>query len=68
MEGLMEERKTIPEWQEEFDVFVVDPDGFDRSNPDLYFELFTEEEFMKGLLRSTCIFGSNFRCKSGGNH
>lgn len=47
-------RKTIVEWCKQFKVVIVDPDGFDRKDPDLYKRLFTEEEFMQGMMRSSC--------------
>jgi hypothetical protein len=51
----MEERKTIKEWEPIFQVEIYDPDGFDRTDPDLYSRKFTREEFEQGMLMSTCI-------------
>jgi hypothetical protein len=51
----MEERKTIKEWEPIFNVEIYDPDGFDRTDPDLYSRKFTKEEFEKSMLMSTCI-------------
>lgn len=47
--------KTINEWEEIFEVKVIDPDGFDRTNPNLFEETFTKEEFEKGLAVSTIM-------------
>ena len=50
----MEEmRLTIEEWELFFQVKILDPDGFDRKNPNLYNEKFTCDEFKAGLERST---------------
>jgi len=46
-------KKTITEWEKETGVKILDPDGFDRSNPNLYDLEFTKEEFIKGVLGST---------------
>jgi len=48
-------KKTIPEWEEEFKVSVLDPDGFDRKDPNLMKKKFTKEEFLDGLITSTII-------------
>lgn len=47
--------KTINEWEEIFELTILDPDGFDRTNPTLYNEVFTKEEFEDGLMRSTIM-------------
>jgi hypothetical protein len=52
----MEERKTIEEWSKEYEVVIYDPDGFDRTDINLYSRLFTREEFEKGMAFSTCLF------------
>jgi hypothetical protein len=44
-----EVKKTINEWGKFYGIRVLDPDGFDRSDPNLYTKLFTKEEFKKGL-------------------
>jgi hypothetical protein len=51
----MEERKTIKEWEPIFNVEIYDPDGFDRTDPELYNRKFTKAEFEQGMLMSTCI-------------
>ena len=50
---MTEEKKTIPEWEEEYGVDILDPDGFDRSDPNLYEKKFTKEEFEEGLMYCT---------------
>jgi hypothetical protein len=55
------ELKTISEWEKETcniggrksKVRILDPDGFDRRDPDLYKRLFTREEFEQGMIMST---------------
>jgi hypothetical protein len=58
------EKKTINEWEKVFDVVIYDPDGFDRSNPNLYNELFTRDEFLKGMYLSTIMMKAD---KLGGS-
>lgn len=48
--------RTIKEWDEIFGIVVYDPDGFDRTDPYLYKRVFTEEEYLKGVQTSTCMF------------
>ncbi len=50
---MSELKKTIEEWSDIYGVYIFDPDGFDRSDPKLMERKFTEEEFKKGLWRST---------------
>lgn len=47
--------KTIREWEQYYgDKFrVYDPDGFDRTDPNLMTRTFTKAEFLKGLGGST---------------
>jgi hypothetical protein len=56
------ERLTIAGWNERYatEMQVYDPDGFDRSDPDLYLRLFTEAEWREGAMRSTCRFGPDW--------
>lgn len=49
-------RKTINDWSLEYRVHVLDPDGFDRRDPELHTRLFTKEEFERGMIRSTLEF------------
>ena len=51
----MRNQKTINEWSDEFDVEIMDPDGFDRTDKYLYERYFTEDEFQKGMVQSTLI-------------
>lgn len=51
----MFEKKTINEWEKIFDVQILDPDGFDRTDPNLYDREFTREEFQHGMMLSTCM-------------
>lgn len=48
-------KKSIRDWEKEYDVRILDPDGFDRSAPELYNRLFTEKEFRDGLFLSTIL-------------
>ena len=45
--------RTIEQWSDIKGIRIIDPDGFDRTDPKLYEKLFTEEEFEKGLLNCT---------------
>lgn len=40
---------TIEQWADYYNITVLDPDGFDRKNPNLMKEVFTELEFREGL-------------------
>jgi hypothetical protein len=51
----LEIKKTIGEWAKERGIKVLDPDGFDRTRPDLWEMIFTEDEFEKGLMGSTIM-------------
>ena len=51
----MSEYKTIGEWEKIFNVRIVDPDGFDRSDPKLRERKFTREEFEKGMMHSSIL-------------
>ena len=48
-------KKTIDEWGKEFKVMVIDPDGFDRTDPKLRERKFTREEFINGMIQSSCM-------------
>lgn len=59
----MTETRTINGWEHyfsEYNLRVMDPDGFDRSDPDLMSKEFTMEEFMDGLYTSTIQVDSQF--------
>lgn len=48
--------RTIDEWNREPNMPVVmDPDGFDREDPNLHVRLFTRGQFLDGACRSTVI-------------
>lgn len=42
-------KKTIGEWAAELGYTVIDPDGFDRTDPEVMKKLISKEEFDKGL-------------------
>ena len=42
-------KKTLEEWAVQKGIEILDPDGFDRADPDLYTRKRTEEEFEKGV-------------------
>jgi hypothetical protein len=44
---------TIREWEKIKGVKILDPDGFDRKDPNLMERLFTEQEFNEGMMLST---------------
>ena len=47
------EHKTLNQWCEVVGLLAIDPDGFDRSDPNLFVKRFSEEEFRNGALNST---------------
>lgn len=55
----MEERKTLLEWCQQFDITMLDPDGFDRKDPMLWERKFTLREFNQGIVRCTCTWHSD---------
>jgi|AntRauTorcE11898_2_1112593.scaffolds.fasta_scaffold01810_10 hypothetical protein len=48
-------KKTLEEWAVQKGIEILDPDGFDRADPDLYTRKRTEEEFEKGVGYSTIV-------------
>jgi len=46
-------KKTLTQWAEDIGVRILDPDGFDRTQPDLMEKLFTKEEFNAGIGQCT---------------
>ena len=44
---------TIKQWEIIKGVKILDPDGFDRTDPKLYERFFTEKEFDKALINCT---------------
>lgn len=55
----MRRLRTIHEWEKELHVKIKDPDGFDRADRYLHEKLFTRDEFLAGMMRSTCEFTTN---------
>lgn len=51
--------RTIEEWSKEFNVTILDPDGFDRTDRHLYDRHFTKDEFERGLCLSTIYMKAN---------
>ena len=49
----MERRLTIGEWSKIYDLDIIDPDGFDRTDALLWTRPFTEAEFVRGMLWSS---------------
>lgn len=45
---------TIEEWGRLTGIVVIEPDGFDRSDPKLMTRKFTHAEFIHGTMWSTC--------------
>lgn len=46
-------KKTIKEWEDYFNFLVLDPDGFDRTDPDLYKRKFKQRDFYERSLSCT---------------
>ena len=46
-------KHTIREWEKIKGVKILDPDGFNRKDPNLMERLFTEQEFNEGMMLST---------------
>ena len=56
------EFKTINEWEQELNIKILDPDGFDRTDRDLYSKRFTRKDFERRAMHCTCMVGmSNLR-------
>lgn len=47
------ELHTIPEWEKITGIYILDADGFDRTDENLYSKLFSEQEFNNGIIGST---------------
>lgn len=54
-------RKTIKQWEKEYNITVLDPDGFDRSDPHLMERLFTREEWERGFPFCTLLLPPDTR-------
>lgn len=47
------QQKSIVDWARERGYIILDPDGFDRTNPNVMTDPITEEEFNKGFMLCT---------------
>jgi hypothetical protein len=52
---MKDELKTIQEWADKDGIIVLDPDGFDRTQPDVMTNKISYEEYSKGILFCTII-------------
>jgi len=46
-------KQTIKEWEEALRVNILDYDGFDRQDPNLFEKKISKDEFQNGLFLST---------------
>jgi hypothetical protein len=51
----MKDKRTIQEWEQEFELNIVDMDGFDKRDPKLFDRLFTKTEFEQAIAFCTVI-------------
>lgn len=51
----MSNKKTLQEWAKLDAYKIADPDGFDRTDPQLMERLFTKEEYNAGIWRCTLV-------------
>lgn len=51
--------KTLVEWCQLFDITMLDPDGFDRTDHKIWERKFTLQEFNQGIVRCTCTWKSD---------
>lgn len=49
------DRKTIREWEQEYGIFILDLDGFDKTDPKLYERLFSQSEFEQAAAECTIL-------------
>lgn len=49
--------KAIPDWEIELNMGIIDPDGFNRKDEDLYLRLFSFNDFILGAAGSTQNIG-----------
>lgn len=58
-------RKTFLEWNKELiedktaTFYVLDPDGFDRRDPNFWYKEYTWEDFERRAMLSTCMIRRN---------
>jgi len=57
------EKRTLQEWADGDYLIIVDPDGFDRSDPKLMTRQFTHKEYMQGIYRCS-VMGKPVDCRS----
>lgn len=57
------ERKTLQEWADIDGLIIYDPDGFDRTDPEVMTRKRTREEYMQGVYRCS-VMGKPVDCKS----
>jgi hypothetical protein len=50
----MVELRTLQEWSSILGITILDPDGFDRTDPMLMERKFTLSEFNQGIVSCTC--------------
>ena len=50
-----EKLKTIQEWAKEDGYKIIDPDGFDRTDPELMTKKITKKEFNRGVPLCTVV-------------
>lgn len=51
-----EDKRTIHEWENEFGVTIIFPEGFNLSDPNLFERKMSREEFEEGMLESSVTF------------
>lgn len=49
------ETRTLREWEQEYGIFILDLDGFDQTDPQLYKREFSRSEFEQGIAECTVI-------------
>ncbi|MDP4225587.1 MAG: hypothetical protein Q8910_04315 [Bacteroidota bacterium] len=62
---VLSQKHTIKEWSKYLGVIIMDPDGFDRKDPNLWSNVYTQQEFIEGYNRSTCMFDKDGRAWRG---
>lgn len=57
----MEDLRTSSEWEIEFGILVLDPDGWDRKNlTDSWSQMITRDEFQRRIMSSTITHDPEF--------
>jgi hypothetical protein len=52
---MISDTKTLQEWASLDNIVILAPDGFDRTDPQLFERKFTKEEYQKGLILCTIL-------------